>query len=173
MAAAFHGAGDHIRTHDARPARQPQPRRPSVTHIWIDKSPAAPARTQRRDQAGDFPEGEEGVLLCTIGQDGSTGEWLGETSDGRPVQITGGADGRLEIRHFPNRNGDEDPDQVGMVRPPATAGTIRPGGLQGGADRQRARDLALLRPGRAGAGDVASTGALARLIDDHYRQGPT
>jgi hypothetical protein len=29
--------------------------------------------------------------------------------------------------------------------------------------------MALLQPGRVGQGDYASTAALARLIDDHYR----
>jgi len=55
-------------------------------HIWLDpprirdaaNAPAEPGPTQG-------PDSELGEHLCTIRQDGRTGEWLGEDAEGNPV----------------------------------------------------------------------------------------
>ena len=69
-------------------------------HIWLDpprirdaaNAPAEPGPTQG-------PDSELGEHLCTIRQDGRTGEWLGEDAEGNPVVVRGGP----ELRVFRRR----------------------------------------------------------------------
>lgn len=130
------------------------------THIYLH----APTRDAppRRDQSRGEP-----ASLCRFGQHGSTGEWSAEDGAGNPLEVRSGADGRLEIVHYPNDRGDQQ-GELGMKRPPGAAGEIPPGGFGGTEDRRRAHDLALIRPDRRGGGDVASTAALQRELDRVY-----
>jgi hypothetical protein len=130
-----------------------------------------PVRTQdprRRDQE----QRGEPAILCRVGQHGEIGEWSAEDAEGRPLEVRTGGDGRLKIVHYPNATEDEDPDELRMQQPPGTEGQWPPAGPS--EDRRRAaRDIAQLQPGRVGQGDYASTKALQRTIDAHYRQGRT
>jgi hypothetical protein len=112
----------------------------------------APPRRSPRDQ-----EAEAGELLCTIRQDGRTGEWAGEDCDGLPLQVSSTANG-LEIRHV------GDPDRIGD----ANAGA--PGELVPGQAFEQ-RMSAALSPGRgADQQNPAGIRGLQRLLNSHYRK---
>jgi hypothetical protein len=111
----------------------------------------------RRDQRG------EPAVLCRIGQHGTTGEWSAEDAEGNQLEVRSGADGRLEIAHYPNA-GEDQQGELGMRRPPGAAGEI-PGQAE---DWRRAADRELLRPDRRGVGTVAGNLAMQRELDRVY-----
>jgi hypothetical protein len=138
----------------------PAAKGPTHTHIWIDQQ-AAPAK--RRDQGQeDFPAGEAGELLCSLRQNGETGEWSGEHASGRPLRISPAEDGGLVIHHFPDRdNIDQGPDQIELRQPPATEGQNRL------VDQRRSGDgFGGLVDRRDGIGALRD---LQSAIDSHYR----
>lgn len=125
------------RTHDAPPPA----RRPAVRADQM----ARPMRPGDQDP--------EPALLCTIRQDGETGEWAGEDPDGTPLQVkSGGVGGGLEIWH------------------PGTADQSDPGFEQKNpAEDRRRRMAASLSPHRSADQQTrASLGVLQRLLDSHY-----
>jgi hypothetical protein len=72
----------------------------------------AAGRTRGRDQ-------RQPVLLCTISQHGTTGEWSAEGPDGQALTVKTGMAG-LEVYTAPEAEGDQaDPEIVGAAPPGA------------------------------------------------------
>jgi hypothetical protein len=122
------------RTHDAAPPRRDQ----------------APPRRGR-----DQEDPEPGELLCTIRQDGRTGEWSGEDCDGLPLSVNSTTNG-LEIRHV------GDPDRIGD----ANAGA--PGELVPGRAFEQRMSAALAPTRNADQQNPAGIRGLQRLMNSHY-----
>jgi hypothetical protein len=146
------------------------------THVYLDgwaPIQAAPRRTHdavslpsiqrpagRRDQAGDP---EPGTLVCRLMQNGETGQWGGADGDGRPLTVTRGDDGALEIRHAGNGE-EEDPDKLASQGPPS--------GADAGAGRAFERRMsAALSPSRdADQTNPRSIRGFSALLASHYRR---
>jgi hypothetical protein len=75
---------------------------------------------------------EPGQLLCRLAQHGETGDWRAVDGNGRPLTVTTGADGVLEIRHGPGNDDQEDPDQIQLQSPFGDASAGGPGELEAG-----------------------------------------
>jgi hypothetical protein len=141
LPAAAQGGARRNRTHDAAPLRRPAVR--------------------RGDQAP--PEGEPGELICTVSQNGETGDWGAIDCDGNALHVVRGGDGRLEIRHSPETADQEDPDQIKL----STTGAR---GENPGFEQRMA---AAIRPSdRAHDRGPAALRGLQALLTSHYARRP-
>jgi hypothetical protein len=143
-----------------------QPPPPRATHVHIHlPAPPRPARTadqaRRRPQRDQDPE--PGSLICKIGQHGTTGEWSGTDCDGRPLSVTTGADGMLEIRHGPGNGDQQDP-----VARDGNAGA--PGENIPGKAYEARLAAAIAPPDRAHDRSPAALRGLQALLTSHYRR---
>jgi hypothetical protein len=130
-----YGAGDFIgatpralaalrQITDSTPAKKAGP---THVHVHLPAGSAAPAHDQApprrpamrpRDQE---EEPEPGVLLCRLGQHGSTGEWSAETPDGKPLIVESGPRG-LDIFSPAEVEGEQaDGRPFGATEPPGAA----------------------------------------------------
>ena len=100
-------AGTACQPLDARARAVAAAREPMHTHIWLHAAPRT--RDAATNAPNEFvptqgPDSEFGEHLCTIRQDGRTGEWLGEDAEGNPVIVRGGP----ELRIFRSRLADDE-----------------------------------------------------------------
>jgi hypothetical protein len=138
-----------------------------------DRRPNDP-RGRDQGEAGE-PQAQYGPLLCTIRQNGQTGDWEGvlndgggETGAGTPLHIRSNSNG-LEIYHSlpaEGENGDAvDPDVVGKY-----PGTSSPGAAHDSADR-----LAWLQMKRLGCAsnpsmEYAANRHLQATVNEFYQR---
>jgi hypothetical protein len=149
-----------------RQITDPPPAKKARQHIHVHFPPgygsgAAP-RQRTRDQpfdqrSGGEPgqsetaRGEAGKLLCTIAQNGQTGEWAAEDGNGRPLLVKSGARG-LDVYAAPeDENEAADPDVVGAA-PPGAANNLDALRRRIGPRPSRSNSGSAARPGPGGLG---------------------
>jgi hypothetical protein len=175
------------RTRDAAPdlaaGNEPRGRRQEHVHVYLPRGlygqpaqfaprlpthdavalPSIQRPPSRRDQAGDP---EPGALCAKLMQSGETGEWGGADAAGRPLVVSRGDDGSMELRYAPP-NGDEDPDKLAAQAPSnaTTPDELTPGRMRMFEHRMSAA----LAPGRdADQRNPASLRGLQALLSSHY-----
>jgi hypothetical protein len=124
-----------------------------IRHLgrWRTSGPAIPISTAARQITSDAVTRRRGrdqgepKLLCTIRQDGQSGDWAGEDSEGRPLMIENGANG-LEVYAAPQAEGDQSLSlpSARTGADPAVVETTPP--LGAGFDRLRRRQISAAGP---------------------------
>jgi hypothetical protein len=98
-----------------------------------------PARSRRGDANANAPgeetpaprrngNGPQPRLLARLLQNGEDGSWAATDAEGNPLVIRTASDGALEVIHHPDyeeQNGDADPEEMGIERPPGAAALDR------------------------------------------------